>query len=188
MTLCCRPFIHCCHLFRPPRALSWPARGAPLLSPGMVLDDGSLPNISHRYVDARGLRMHIAEAGSGPPVLLLHGFPESWYSWRYQLTALADAGFHAVAPDQRGYCRTGPPGGPGQPSRVADYSILHLTGRFLPRPPGGPGQPSRVADYSILHLTGDVIALMDALGEQQAVVAGHDWGAAGAWHAGLLRA
>ena len=127
----------------------------------MVLDDGSLPNISHRYVDARGLRMHIAEAGSGPPVLLLHGFPESWYSWRYQLTALADAGFHAVAPDQRGYCRTGPPGGPGQPSRVADYSILHLIG--------------------------DVIALMDALGEQQAVVAGHDWGAAVAWHAALLR-
>ena len=63
--------------------------------------------ITHRDIDARGLRMHIAEAGSGPLVLLLHGFPESWYSWRHQLTALAAAGFHAVAPDQRGYCRTG---------------------------------------------------------------------------------
>ena len=49
-------------------------------------------------VDAGGLPMHIAEAGDGPLVLLLHGFPESWYSWRHQLTALAEAGFHAVAP------------------------------------------------------------------------------------------
>jgi pimeloyl-ACP methyl ester carboxylesterase len=102
--------------------------------------------------------MHIAEAGRGPLVLLLHGFPESWYSWRYQLTALADAGYHAVAPDQRGYCRTGPPAG------RAD-----------------------IGEYTILHLTGDVIALMDALGEDQAVVAGHDWGAPVAWHTALFR-
>ena len=101
--------------------------------------------------------MHIAEAGEGPLVLLLHGFPESWYSWRHQLTALAAAGYHAVAPDQRGYCETGPPGGPGA---------------------GG-----AVGEYTMLHLTGDVIALMDALGEDQAVVAGHDWGAPVAWHA-----
>jgi epoxide hydrolase A/B len=47
--------------------------------------------------------MHVAEAGRGPLVVLPHGFPESWYSWRHQLTALAHAGFHAVAPDQRGY-------------------------------------------------------------------------------------
>jgi pimeloyl-ACP methyl ester carboxylesterase len=127
----------------------------------MVLRDGRLPAISHRFVDAGGLRMHIAEAGTGPLVLLLHGFPESWYSWRHQLTALAQAGFHAVAPDQRGYCRTGPPGGGSRPDSVSDYTILHLTG--------------------------DVMALMDALGEQQAVVAGHDWGAPVAWHAGLLR-
>ena len=58
--------------------------------------------------------MHIAEAGDGPLVLLLHGFPESWYSWRHQLTALAEAGFHAVAPDQRGYAQTGPPPGGGE--------------------------------------------------------------------------
>jgi pimeloyl-ACP methyl ester carboxylesterase len=119
------------------------------------------PFITHRFVDAGGLRMHIAEAGTGPLVLLLHGFPESWYSWRHQLTALAAAGLHAVAPDQRGYCRTGPPGGPGAQNRVEDYTILQLTG--------------------------DVIALMDALGEDQAVVAGHDWGAPVAWHAALLR-
>jgi len=114
-----------------------------------------LPGVSHRYLDARGLRMHVAEAGSGPLVLLLHGFPECWYSWRHQLTALAEAGYHAVAPDQRGYCRT-----------------------------GGPADTGR---YTMLHLTGDVIALMDALGEQQAVVAGHDWGAPVAWNTALLR-
>jgi len=121
----------------------------------MTEPGAGLSGITHRYVDVRGLRMHIAEAGSGPLVLLLHGFPESWYSWRHQLPALAAAGFHVVAPDQRGYCRT--------------------------------DQPQAVGAYTILHLTGDVIGLMDALGERQAVVAGHDWGAPVAWHAALLR-
>ncbi|HEY1618452.1 MAG TPA: alpha/beta hydrolase [Streptosporangiaceae bacterium] len=99
--------------------------------------------------------MHIAEAGTGPLVILLHGFPESWYSWRHQLTALAAAGYHVVAPDQRGYCLT-----------------------------GGPADP---AQYTILHLAGDVLALMDALGEERAVIAGHDWGAPVAWHTALFR-
>jgi pimeloyl-ACP methyl ester carboxylesterase len=66
--------------------------------------------------------MHVAEAGSGPLVVLLHGFPESWYSWRHQLTALAAAGFHVVAPDQRGYGRT------GGPADVAEYTMVHLVG------------------------------------------------------------
>jgi epoxide hydrolase A/B len=122
---------------------------------------GEVPGVTHRYVQAGDLRMHIAEAGQGPLVLLLHGFPESWYSWRHQLTALAAAGYHAVAPDQRGYCQTGPP----QPS----------------------GRPAEIGDYTMLHLTGDVLALMDALEADQAVVAGHDWGAPVAWHAGLFR-
>ena len=120
-----------------------------------------VPGVTHRFVDAGGLRMHIAEAGEGPLVLLLHGFPESWYSWRHQLPALAAAGFHAVAPDQRGYCETGPPAFPDRQARIEDYTMLHLTG--------------------------DVLALMDALGEQHAVVAGPDWGAPVAWHAGLFR-
>ena len=72
-----------------------------------------IEGVSHRVVDVGGLSMHIAEAGTGPLVLLLHGFPESWYSWRHQLMALAAAGYHAVAPDQRGYGRTG---GPTMPS------------------------------------------------------------------------
>jgi pimeloyl-ACP methyl ester carboxylesterase len=110
---------------------------------------------THRSVDANGIRIHIAEQGSGPLVLLCHGFPESWYSWRHQLRALAEAGFHAVAPDMRGY---------GQTDR-----------------------PAEIESYSLLHLVGDMIGVLDALGEKNAVIAGHDWGAPVAWHAALLR-
>lgn len=121
----------------------------------MPLREDSAEGVSHRVVDVGGLPVHLAEAGTGPLVLMLHGFPECWYSWRYQLTALARAGYHAVAPDQRGYGRT-----------------------------GGPEQADK---YTMLHLTGDVIGLMDALGADQAVVAGHDWGAPVAWNTALLR-
>jgi pimeloyl-ACP methyl ester carboxylesterase len=69
--------------------------------------------------------MHVAEAGSGPPVILAHGFPELWFSWRHQLPALADAGCHAIAPDQRGYGRS------DVPDRVEDYDITKLTGDLL---------------------------------------------------------
>jgi len=121
----------------------------------MPMSDDSIPGVTHRFVDVAGLRVHVAEAGAGPLVLLLHGFPEVWYSWRHQLTALAEAGYHVVAPDQRGYGRT-----------------------------GGPSQPDQ---YTMLHLVGDVIGLMDALGADDAVVAGHDWGAPVAWNTALLR-
>ena len=63
----------------------------------------------HRTISTNGIKMHIAEAGSGPLVVMCHGFPESWYSWRHQLTALAESGFHAVAPDMRGYGQYGKP-------------------------------------------------------------------------------
>ena len=109
----------------------------------------------HRFIDTNGMRMHIAEAGQGPLVVLLHGFPESWYSWRHQLTALSDAGFHVVAADQRGY---------GQTDR-----------------------PAALDAYSMFHLVGDVVGLLDALGEERAVVVGHDWGAPVAWHTALFR-
>jgi pimeloyl-ACP methyl ester carboxylesterase len=81
--------------------------------------------ITRRHFEINGLRMHVAEAGTGPLVLLLHGFPECWYSWRSQLTALAAAGFHAVAPDQRGYART------DRPAATEDYTILHLAGDVM---------------------------------------------------------
>ena len=61
-----------------------------------------MTEIAHRTVEANGIPIHLGEAGSGPVVLLCHGFPESWYSWRHQLKALADAGYRAVAPDMRG--------------------------------------------------------------------------------------
>ena len=99
--------------------------------------------------------MHLAEDGEGPLVVLCHGYPELWYSWRHQLKALAEAGYHVVAPDQRGY---------GQTDR-----------------------PEAVEDYNILQLSGDIIGLVDALGETGAVIVGHDWGAAVAWHCALLR-
>lgn len=57
----------------------------------------------HRYLHVNGIRLHVVEAGRGPPVLLLHGFPEFWYSWRRQIPFLADAGFRVLAPDLRGY-------------------------------------------------------------------------------------
>jgi pimeloyl-ACP methyl ester carboxylesterase len=73
-------------------------------------------------IDVNGIRLHIAEQGEGPLVVLLHGFPESWHSWRHQFGPLAAAGFRVVAPDQRGYGRS------DHPEDVDAYSILHLVG------------------------------------------------------------
>ncbi len=73
------------------------------------------PEIRHHHVQANGLQVHVAECGEGFPVVMCHGFPELWYSWRHQLTALADAGFRAIAPDMRGYGQTDAPADP------ADY-------------------------------------------------------------------
>ncbi len=78
--------------------------------------------ISHRQIETNGIRMHVAEAGSGFPVLLCHGFPELWYSWRHQMKALAEAGFHVIAPDQRGY------GDTDAPQAIDAYTIHHLVG------------------------------------------------------------
>ena len=78
-----------------------------------------------RTVAVNGVELHLTEAGSGPPVILAHGFPELAYSWRHQLPALAAAGFHAVAPDQRGYGRS------SRPTAVEDYDIAALTGDLL---------------------------------------------------------
>jgi pimeloyl-ACP methyl ester carboxylesterase len=71
------------------------------------------------------LRMRVAMQGSGPLVLLCHGFPELWHSWRHQLTALAQAGYRAVAPDMRGV------GGTDAPADVDKYTMLHLVGDLV---------------------------------------------------------
>src|SRR5438094_6623857 len=108
-----------------------------------------------RSVEANGIRMNLLEAGVGPLIVLLHGFPEPGFSWRHQLTALAAAGYHAVAPDQRGY--------------------------------GGTDKPEAIDQYTMLHLVGDIVGLLDTLGEETAVIVGHDWGAPVAWNTALLR-
>lgn len=82
-------------------------------------------SVTHRFVEANGIRMHVAEAGSGPAVLFCHGFPESWYSWRHQLEALAKAGFRAIAPDMRGYGQT------DKPKAIDQYTLFHLTGDMI---------------------------------------------------------
>src|SRR5213593_4709850 len=75
----------------------------------------------NRTVSTNGIRMAIRDEGTGPAVVLCHGFPELAYSWRHQVPALAGAGYRAIAPDQRGY------GGTDQPAGVTDYDIHHLT-------------------------------------------------------------
>jgi pimeloyl-ACP methyl ester carboxylesterase len=66
--------------------------------------------ISQRRIGTNGIELNIAEAGEGPLVLMLHGFPESWYSWRHQFEPIAKAGYKAVAPDMRGYGKSDKPG------------------------------------------------------------------------------
>jgi pimeloyl-ACP methyl ester carboxylesterase len=79
-----------------------------------------MDDFKHTFVDSNGIRMHVHEAGEGYPVVLCHGFPEIWYSWRHQLKALAAAGFRAIAPDQRGYGET------SRPDPIEAYTLRNL--------------------------------------------------------------
>jgi pimeloyl-ACP methyl ester carboxylesterase len=76
--------------------------------------------VAHRQIEANGISIHLAEAGDGPLVVLIHGVPELWHSWRFQIQTLADTGYHVVAPDLRGCGRTEAPPG------VERYSMLNL--------------------------------------------------------------
>jgi len=84
-----------------------------------------MSNRNQRYVKANGLRLHITEEGEGPLVLLCHGFPETAYAWRHQLSALAEAGFRAVAPDLRGY------GNSDSPTDPAAFTTLDVVGDLV---------------------------------------------------------
>ena len=106
-----------------------------------------------RFVDANGLRFGYLEQGTGPLVLLVHGFPDTAFTWDRALAALATAGYRAVAPFTRGYAPTEIP---------ADGA------------------------YDTDTLARDVIALILALGAEQAVVVGHDWGASAAYGAAAM--
>jgi pimeloyl-ACP methyl ester carboxylesterase len=120
--------------------------------------------VRSRFVDtATGLRMHLLEAGTPgqPVVVLLHGFPELAYSWRYQLPELAAAGYHVIAPDQRGYGRT-----------------TGWDGRF----------EADLAPYRLFNLAKDVLAMVRALGlTNVAAVIGHDFGSMVAGNCALIR-
>ena len=113
--------------------------------------------MKHHVVDCRGTRIHCVEEGSGPLVLLVHGFPESWYSWRHQLPVIADAGFRAVAIDVRGYGRS------SAPHEVEAYGMVHHVGDSV-----------------------GVVEALAGRGEQ-AIVIGHDWGSPIAAHSALFR-
>jgi len=87
--------------------------------------DPGIPGVKHRMVSVNGIRLHVAEQGTGPLVILCHGFPECWYSWRHQLGALANAGFRVVAPDMRGYGRS------ERPEATEKYTLLHHVGDMV---------------------------------------------------------
>jgi pimeloyl-ACP methyl ester carboxylesterase len=82
-------------------------------------------SITHRTIRTNGIQMHVAEQGTGPLVILCHGWPELWYSWRHQIGALAAAGYHVVAPDMRGFGQT------EAPADASAYSIMHTVGDIV---------------------------------------------------------
>jgi pimeloyl-ACP methyl ester carboxylesterase len=113
------------------------------------------PPLKENDIATNGISLHVTEQGEGPAVLFCHGFPDTSYTWRRQMKAIASAGYRAIAPDMRGY---------GRSSAPADATL-----------------------YTPLHTAGDLVGLLDALKIPCAVVVGHDWGAAHAWNAALMR-
>jgi len=102
----------------------------------------------HQYVQINKIRMHYVTHGKGKIVILLHGFPEFWYSWRFQIKEIGKY-FKVIAPDLRGYNET--------------------------------DKPIGVENYKIDILTQDILELIRNLGEDKAIIVGHDWGGAIAW-------
>jgi len=105
-------------------------------------------------VVTNSIHLRVALAGQGPLVVLVHGWPESWYSWRHQIPALAEAGYRVAAPDVRGY--------------------------------GGSDKPEAIEAYAIKEMCADIAGLVTALGETQAILVGHDWGAPIVWNTALF--
>src|SRR6516164_7444735 len=84
-----------------------------------------MSKLIERIVKTNSISLNVVEQGEGPIVLLCHGFPESWYSWRHQINALAEAGFHVVAPDMRGYGKS------DRPEAIDQYTIFQLVGDLI---------------------------------------------------------
>ncbi|MCH7825429.1 MAG: alpha/beta hydrolase [Acidobacteria bacterium] len=108
--------------------------------------------VEHGYVDNNGVKIHYAAIGTGPLVVMIHGFPDFWYSWREQMEALAGE-YRLLAIDQRGY-------------NLSD-------------------KPAGVESYAMPLLVSDVVAVIHSLGEEKAVVVGHDWGGMVAWQTAI---
>ena len=104
--------------------------------------------VTHGYADSNGVKIHYAKLGTGPLIVMIHGFPDYWYTWRQQMEGLADR-FTVVAIDQRGY-------------NLSD-------------------KPAGVENYDVRLLAGDVLAVIKSLGQQKAIIVGHDWGGVVAW-------
>lgn len=105
--------------FEPAAGTAGPAAGLPM---------PELPGVSHRWIDVRGLRMHIAEAGSGEPLILLHGFPQHWWEWHGAIPRLAGH-YRVIAVDQRGFGWTDAPGD-GYNARTLVQDIAGLMGEL----------------------------------------------------------
>jgi epoxide hydrolase 4 len=108
--------------------------------------------VKHAYADSNGVKIHYATIGSGPLIVMIHGFPDFWYTWRDQMEALSDK-FQCVAIDQRGY-------------NLSD-------------------KPKGVENYDVRLLVGDVAAVIKSLGQEKAIIVGHDWGGLVAWQFAL---
>jgi pimeloyl-ACP methyl ester carboxylesterase len=132
-----------------------------LLSRTTQIGDAAMQSPSFHMVETNGIRLRVVVLGDGPLCILVHGWPESWYSWRHQIGPLVAAGYRVAVPDVRGY--------------------------------GGSDKPSAVDAYDMIQMTDDVRGLIDALGEERAILIGHDWGAPIVWvtairHAARVRA
>lgn len=84
-----------------------------------------MDSIKHTTLKLNGINIHIAEKGSGPVILFIHGFPELWYSWRHQILALSNLGYRCIAPDLRGF------GDSDVPEGVENYTVLHVVGDLV---------------------------------------------------------
>jgi pimeloyl-ACP methyl ester carboxylesterase len=109
-----------------------------------------------QVIEANGISLRVAVEGDGPLVIMVHGFPELWYSWRHQIKPVSQAGYRVVALDVRGY--------------------------------GGSDKPHAVEAYDMATLMADVVGVIDAFGEQVAILVGHDWGAPICWNTAALHA
>ena len=87
----------------------------------VYMEESPIEGVTFKFIETNGIKMRLAEIGEGPLILLAHGWPESWYSWRHQLIGLSKAGYRVIAPDMRGYGQT------DAPSETDQYDIKHLT-------------------------------------------------------------